>query len=109
MFYFNKPHKSWRKAQSPLSITYFPFSEDKELSAVEVLNEYTTLLKTWKKSNHEKKLLLSLIRPGMACSIYHTRLAFKTFKQAAINIDLFKAHSKRSASCSKSSMAGAPS
>ena len=111
IFYFSKLHKSWRKGQVPPTITYFSFGEDKALHVVETLNEYINRSKPWRESNHEKQLLLSSIRPHNAvvsCTISGWLTKTLTLKQAEINTDLFKAHSRRSASSSKASVGGAP-
>ena len=71
--------------------------------------EYVNRSKPWRDSNHEKKLLLSSIRPQNAvgsCTI--SSWLKKTLKQAGINTKLFKAHSTRPASSSKTSVDGAP-
>ena len=109
IFYFSKLHKSWRKGQVPPTITYFSFGEDKALHVVETLNEYINRSKPWRESNHEKQLLLSSKRTHNAvvsCTI--SGWLKKTLKQAGINIDLYKAHSTRSASSSKVSVGGTP-
>ena len=95
MFYFSKLHKRWRKGQAPPAITYFAFSEDKSLCVVETLNEYINRSKLWRESNYEKQLLLSSVRPHNAVVSYTiSSWLKKTFKQAGINTDLFKAHSQ---------------
>ena len=104
-----KLHKSCRKGQAPPALTYFAFEEDKALYVLKTLNEYINRSKPWRESNHEKQLLLSSIRPHNAvvsCTI--SGWLKKTLKQAGINTDLFKAHSIRSTSSSKTSVGGAP-
>ena len=91
IFYFSKLYKSWRKDQVPPAIIYSAFDEDKALCVVETLNENINRSKLWKKSSHEKQLLLSSIRPYNAvvsCAILGWLK--KTLKQAGINTDLFK-------------------
>ena len=76
---------------------------------METLNKYINRSKSWRESNHEKQLLLSSKRSHNAvvsCTI--SGWLKKTFKQAGINTDLFKAHSTRSASSSKASVGRAP-
>ena len=90
IFYFSKLHKSWRKGQARPAITYFAFDEDKALCVVETLNEYINRSKPWRESNHEKQLLLSSIRPNAVVSCPISGWLKKSFKQAAINTDLFK-------------------
>ena len=103
IFYFSKLGKSWRKGQAPPAIIYFA------LCVVETLNEYINPSKSWRESNHKKQLVLSSKRPHNAvvsCTI--SGWLKKTFKQAGINTDLFKAHSTRSASSSKASVGRPP-
>ena len=103
IFYFSKLGKSWRKGQAPPAIIYFA------LCVVETLNEYINPSKSWRESNHKKQLVLSSKRPHNAVvSCTMSGWLKKTFKQAGINTDLFKAHSTRSASSSKASV-GRPS
>ena len=73
------------------------------------LNEYIKRSKPWRKSNHEKQLLLSSIRAHNA--IVYCAIAGwlkKTLKQAGTNTDLLKALSTRSASSSTASVGGVP-
>ena len=93
IFYFSKLHKSWRKCQTPPTMTYFAFGEDKALCVMETLNEYINCSKPWREANHEKRLLLSSIRPHNAVvSCTTSGWLKKTLKQARINTDLFKVH-----------------
>ena len=97
IFYFCKLRKSWRKGQAPPAIIYFAFGEDKALCVVETLTEYINRSKSWRESNHNAVV---------SCTI--SGWLKKTFKQAGINTDLFKAHSTRSASSSKASVGRTP-
>ena len=93
-FRSHKPHKSWRKGQSPPLLKIYVFLSDKALCAVAALDCYIERSSIWWEENQTSQLLVSFIKP-------HNAVAKSTVagwvKQILIisgfNTDIFKPHS----------------
>ena len=106
-FKFHKPHKSWRRGESPPSLKIYAFPSDHALCAVAALDCYIEATSIWREKNQTSHLLVSFIEP-------HNAVAKSTVagwvKQilimSGINTDVFKPDSTRSASSSHARLSG---
>jgi len=107
VFNYHRLHKSWRKGESPPSITFVAYSEDTDICVVSALREYLKRSEPWRENKNESQLLLSYINPHQpiaSCTV--ARWMKELLSLSGIDTDVFKAHSTRSASTSKTCAKG---
>ena len=95
------------RGKSLETLTLLPFDEDKGVCVVRTLKEY--LDRTGDISNSPTNLLCSFCPPHKAVGVQTIgRWTRWVMKQAGIDVDIYKAHSTRSASASALACAGTP-
>ena len=95
------------RGKSLETLTLLPFDNDKGVCVVKVLKEY--LNRTKDISNSDDKLLCSFCPPHKAVGIQTIGRWTRTImSESGIDIDIYKAHSTRSASASALACAGTP-
>ena len=107
VFIFHKLHKSWKYGKAPPSLEFCEYIEDRDLCVVTTLNEY--IKHTYQRCTEKRRsqLLLSFIQPYVEVSSSAvSRWIKETLKLAGIDVSIFKGHSTRAASSSKTSKAG---
>ena len=106
-FCFRKLHKSWRRGKAPPTISYQAYTQDPNLCVVKTLDEYISCTEGW-RSGECSQLLLSFVNPHKPV-VSSTISGWLTniLNKAEIDIIIFKAHSTRSASTSKTDLSGA--
>ena len=104
-FYFNKPHKSYRKNQATSVVTYQEYTQDERLWVARNLDEHIAQKENWGLGEKHSQLLLSFIHPHklMVSNTKSGWLATILMK-SAVDSGILKAHSKWSASTSKASL-----
>ena len=107
MFNFRQLHKSWRKGAPPPSLKFYSYPEDNDMCVVATIKEYLHRTQGWRTENKKSQFFLSVINPHreVACSTISGWIK-KLMTDVGINTDIFKAHSTRSASSTKASLAG---
>ena len=83
-------------------ITFLRFKENRKLCVLECLNEYLVKTEQYRESREQNLLLLSFIKPHKPikpCSV--ARWLKLVMMWSGIDVSVYKAHSTRSAACSK--------
>ena len=105
-FQFTKVSKSWKKGKPPPSLKFFQLESNRKLCVVSAIDIYLKRSLQW-RAGSKHQLLLSTIQP-------HNEVAKSTIsgcvkavlENSGIDINIFKAHSSRSASTSKAKCEG---
>ena len=105
-FQFTKVSKSWKKGKPPPSLKFFQLESNRKLCVVSAIDIYLKRSLQW-RAGSKHQLLLSTIQP-------HNEVAKSTIsgwvkavlENSGIDINIFKAHSSRSASTSKAKYEG---
>ena len=100
--------KTWKKGRTPPKLEIFAFEKDTDLCVIQTLKVY---LDRSKECRDEKKtqLLLGINKPHKPVSVSTASRWIKDVIMSLLGTDvsLFKGHSIRSASTSKTSLSGA--
>lgn len=106
IFQFTKVSKSWKKGKPPPSLEFFELESNRKLCVVSAIDIYLKRSLQW-RAGSKCQLLLSTIQP-------HNEVAKSTIsgwvkavlENSGVDINIFKAHSSRSASTSKAKCEG---
>ena len=83
------------------------YSDDKKLCIITALDEYILRSSEWRKESNQTQLLLGTIRPyKVVVSSIIPGWVKTLLKLASVNINIFKGHSTRAASTSKTTVSG---
>ena len=105
-FQFTKVTKSWKKGKPPPSLEFFELESNRKLCVVSAIDTYLKRSLQW-RAGSKYQLLLSTIHP-------HKEVAKSTISgwvkavldNSGVDINIFKAHSSRSAATSKAKCEG---
>ena len=107
IFTFHKLHKSCRKGKAPSILSFYKYPKDQELCVVSALNEYLKCTETWRTNGDKFQLLFSYIKPHVEVhSSTVSKWIKEMLKETGVDVDIFKGHSKLSASTSKLCLSG---
>ena len=83
------------------------YSDDKKLCIITALDEYILRSSEWRKESNQSQLLLGTIRPyKVVVSSIIPGWVKTLLKLSSVNINIFKGHSTRAASTSKTTVSG---
>lgn len=105
IFHFSKLTKSWKQGQKPPTFELSGFDQP-DLCVLKCLERYLLISEGWRDED-TNQLLLSHIKPHRPVSIETVSRWLQQFlKLSGIDTSIFKGHSTRSASASKSKQVG---